>query len=49
MVEALKKSGSKQVVFTIYPGVGHNSWSRAYKNPKLYKWFLSHSRTAAKK
>jgi hypothetical protein len=29
---------------TIYPGVGHNSWSETYANPKLYEWLLSHTR-----
>lgn len=48
-------SGSKQMVdainardgkakLTIYPGVGHNSWTQTYANPELYKWFLRHSR-----
>jgi hypothetical protein len=38
---ALKASGS-QVEFTIYPKAGHNSWSKAYANPKLYEWFMEH-------
>ncbi len=35
-----------QAKFTIYPGVGHNSWDRAYRpdnslhSPNLYEWFL---------
>jgi predicted peptidase len=39
MVTALKKQGSK-VKFTTYEGVGHNSWTRTYNNPKLYEWML---------
>lgn len=26
---------------TIYPGVGHNSWDKAYREEKLNEWFLS--------
>ena len=42
MVEAVKKAGGK-ITHTEYPGVGHDSWSKTYRNPKLYEWFLSHS------
>lgn len=42
MVEALKKFGC-DVKFTVYPGVGHDSWTETYNNPKLYEWFLEHS------
>lgn len=42
MVEAIKKTGG-QVKHTEYYGVGHDSWTRTYRNPKLYEWFLSHS------
>lgn len=36
---------------TIYPGVGHNSWDRAYtndhsvQNPNVYEWMLSYTNT----
>ena len=43
MVEALKKLGC-DVKFTVYPGVGHDSWTRTYGNPQLYDWFLQHQR-----
>ena len=29
---------------TIYPGVGHDSWTKAYDDPELYRWLLSHRR-----
>lgn len=29
---------------TIYPKTGHGSWSKAYRDPELYQWFLSHTR-----
>ncbi|MCF6311042.1 MAG: prolyl oligopeptidase family serine peptidase [Verrucomicrobiales bacterium] len=38
MVDALKKNGSKQVKFTIYPEAGHNCWTETYNNEKLYQW-----------
>jgi predicted peptidase len=30
------------VKFTVYPGVGHDSWTESYNNPALYEWFLSY-------
>lgn len=32
------------VRLTIYPGVGHDSWSQTYSKPELYDWLLSHRR-----
>jgi predicted peptidase len=43
MVEALKACGG-DVRFTVYPGVGHDSWTRTYEDGELYKWFLQHRR-----
>lgn len=43
MAAALKASGA-EVRYTEYPGVGHNSWDRAYANPRLLPWLLSKSR-----
>lgn len=43
MVDALRTAGSK-VRFTVYPGVGHDSWTATYANPELYDWLLTHSR-----
>lgn len=39
MVDALKKAGS-DVKFTIYKGVGHDSWTATYDNEDVYKWLL---------
>ena len=39
MVAALKEAGGKPK-FTEYPGVGHNSWDKAYATPELYEWLL---------
>jgi predicted peptidase len=43
MVSALRATGG-DVKFTVYKGVGHDSWTQTYDNPELYKWFLGHSR-----
>ncbi|MFN4261171.1 MAG: alpha/beta hydrolase-fold protein [Gemmataceae bacterium] len=39
MIAALKEAGGNPI-YTEYPGVGHNSWDRAYGTAKLYDWLL---------
>ena len=41
MIEALKAAGGKPK-YTEYPGVGHNSWDKAYGTKELYDWLLEH-------
>jgi predicted peptidase len=43
MAKALKAAGSS-ARYEEYPGVGHNSWDRAYATAELYTWFLKHER-----
>ncbi len=43
VVSALQKVGGT-AKFTVYPGVGHDSWTQTYANPALYDWLLSHQR-----
>ena len=43
MVEGMKAMDA-DVQFTVYPDVGHDSWTATYDNEKLYEWLLSHSR-----
>lgn len=43
MIEAVKAAGGMPK-YTIYPGVGHNSWDKAYREEKLWEWFLQHSK-----
>jgi predicted peptidase len=38
--DALKAAGG-DVRYTEYPGVGHNSWDRAYAEPDFMPWLLS--------
>jgi predicted peptidase len=42
MVAELKDLNA-DVQFTVYPELGHDSWTVTYANPELYKWFLSHN------
>lgn len=39
MVTAVEAAGGNAKL-TVYPGVGHDSYTRTYANPKLYGWFL---------
>jgi predicted peptidase len=43
MVEALRDAGG-DVRFTVYPDLGHDSWTPTYANPELYTWLLEHRR-----
>jgi predicted peptidase len=40
---ALKKIKGN-VKFTVYPDLGHDSWTKTYDNPDLYKWLLKQKR-----
>ena len=40
MVAALKGVGT-EVKYTEYKGVGHDSWTRTYKDPALYAWMFA--------
>lgn len=44
MVEVVRACGG-QARLTIYPGVGHDSWTPTYADPALYAWFLEHRRS----
>jgi predicted peptidase len=39
MIAAIKKAGGDPK-YTEYPGVGHNSWDKAYDTDELYDWLL---------
>jgi hypothetical protein len=40
MIDAIKSAGGTPK-YTEYPGVGHNSWDKAYTEPDLYDWLFS--------
>jgi predicted peptidase len=42
-MEAALKAAGGDVRLTVYPGVGHNSWDKAYAEPELMTWMLSKS------
>jgi predicted peptidase len=43
MVDAVR-AVKGNVKFTVYKGVGHNSWDRAYDTEELYTWLLEQKR-----
>lgn len=43
-VEALRAAGGTASL-TIYPGVGHDSWTPAYNDPDLLPWLLAQKQT----
>ncbi len=47
IVAALKAAGANPR-YTEYPGVGHNSWSRAYLEPDLVEWLFAQKRQPPK-
>jgi predicted peptidase len=44
MVRNLRALGSP-VKYTEYPGVGHDSWTRAYAEPELFTWLFAQTRS----
>lgn len=45
MVEAVKAAGGNAKL-TLYPGVGHDSYTRTYANPETFRWLLEQKRSA---
>ena len=46
MADALKAAGGR-VKHTEYPGVAHNSWTRAYNTPELWEWLFAQKKKSA--
>ena len=44
LVVYMKQAGNQRVHWIEYPGVGHDSWSRTYSDPKMYEWLFEQSR-----
>ncbi|MBM3882106.1 MAG: phospholipase [Verrucomicrobia bacterium] len=44
LIEALRRSGARDVRLTVYPEAEHDSWTETYRTPQLYAWFLEHRR-----
>jgi predicted peptidase len=47
MIKIIKNAGG-QALYTEYPGVGHNSWDRAYAEPEFLSWLFSQKRAGPK-
>ncbi len=47
MIAALKSAGAN-VKYSLYPDLGHNCWTRAYDDPELYKWLMTHTSPKSK-
>lgn len=43
MVDALKAAGA-DVKYSVYPGVGHNSWDNAFAEPMFMAWMFSNKK-----
>ena len=43
MVNSLEEAGGNPK-FTIYPEVGHNSWTQTYDDPAFYEWMFAQTR-----
>ncbi len=43
IVSAIKAAGGKRIIYTVYEGVDHDSWTRTYDNQLLYDWLLSNA------
>lgn len=43
-VDALRAAGG-HATLTVYPGVGHDSWTPAYQDPELLPWLLAQRQT----
>jgi len=48
MVEALQRAGGNARL-TIYPDLGHDSWSRAYAEPELWAWLTAQVRGSGRR
>ncbi|HBT77510.1 MAG TPA: phospholipase [Planctomycetaceae bacterium] len=45
IVEAIRKTGGRQIALTLYPDLAHDCWTVTYDNPEVYQWLLKHKRS----
>lgn len=43
MIDSLKEAGGNPK-FTVYEGVGHDSWTQTYEDPEFYRWLFAQHR-----
>lgn len=52
MIAAVKKAGTESAYpepkLTVYPGVGHDSWTATYDNSEFYEWLFAQKRQEPK-
>ena len=41
MIEAIRAAGGTKVHFTLYPGLGHGCWDKAFTDPALWRWLFA--------
>ena len=46
-IAALEAAGNTAARMTIYPNVGHDSWTQTYANDEVYRWLLEQRRKKA--
>ncbi len=46
MVDALKKTGNKNVKYVEMPGVGHDVWTQFTARKSVIEWLFSHTKNA---
>ena len=44
MVDGVNRNGGNARL-TIYPNCEHNAWSPTFRNPEVFRWLLSHTRS----
>lgn len=44
MVKYMNEFGGENAKLTTYPGVGHNSWGKAYGDEKMWDWLFAQKR-----
>jgi predicted peptidase len=49
VVDAIKAKGGEKVKLTVYPDLGHDSWTVTYDNPEIYSWLLEQKRNTETK
>lgn len=49
LYKALMTAGATDITYSEYPGVGHDSWTNAFAEPKLLPWVFSHKKKPKKK
>lgn len=47
MAGIFREIGNTNVELTVYPGVGHDSWTRTYSDPDFFDWFLKRRRPSS--